>query len=176
MRSHLAFSPLLAVLPAMAFAGAAQAVVIGGPKIQDGMEIVPGYLMDVQLDRNPVPAGAQAVHLQADIHATREDAHGFGEGAFIPYLSVSFLLTKDGVPTFHKSGLLYPIASRNGPHYGSSVELAGPGSYRLTYIVSPPSAHGMLRQTDKTGGIPDWGKPVTASWTFTYPPSTSAPK
>jgi uncharacterized protein involved in high-affinity Fe2+ transport len=27
----------------------------------------------------------------------------------------------------------------------------------------------MLRQTDKLGGVPDWWKPITASWTFTYP-------
>ena len=55
------------------------------------------------------------------------------------------------------------------PHYAAPTELAGAGTYHLTYIVSPPSAHGMLRQTDKAGGVPDWWKPINASWTFTYP-------
>ena len=65
--------------------------------------------------------------------------------------------------------MLYPVAAKSGPHYAAATELAGPGTYRLTYIVSPPSAHGMLRQTDSHGGVPDWWKPITASWTFTYP-------
>ena len=63
----------------------------------------------------------------------------------------------------------FPVAARSGPHYAAATELAGPGTYHLTYIVSPPSAHGMLRQTDKAGGVPDWWKPINASWTFAYP-------
>jgi uncharacterized protein involved in high-affinity Fe2+ transport len=27
----------------------------------------------------------------------------------------------------------------------------------------------MMRRTDKGGGVPDWWKPITASWTFSYP-------
>ena len=84
-------------------------------------------------------------------------------------LGVSYVLTKDDAPTFKKSGLLYPVAAKNGPHYAAATELAGAGTYRLTYIVSPPSSHGMLRQIDKTNGVPDWWKPINASWTFTYP-------
>jgi periplasmic iron binding protein len=52
--------------------------------------------------------------------------------------------------------------------------MGGPGTYHLTYIVSPPSSHGMLLQTDKDGGVPEWWKPITANWTFTYPASNTA--
>ena len=147
------------------------AAVIGGPLLRDGIEMVPGMLSGVELDRSPVPAGRgpDAIFLVADVHATRDDSHGFGEHAFIPYLSISYALTKDDAPTFKKAGLLYPVAAKSGPHYAAATELAGPGIYHLTYLISPPSAHGMLRQTDKTGGVPDWWKPVTANWTFTYP-------
>ena len=62
-----------------------------------------------------------------------------------------------------------PAASKTGPHYAAAAQLSGPGTYHLTYIVSPPSTHGMMRQTDKVGGVPDWWKPIQASWTFTYP-------
>jgi uncharacterized protein involved in high-affinity Fe2+ transport len=149
----------------------AEAAVIGGPLLRDGLEIVPSMQSGVELDRSPNPVGRSpdAVFLVADVHAAKSDAHGFGEHAFIPYLSVSYLLTKDDAPTFKKSGLLYPVAARSGPHYAAATELAGPGTYHLTYIVSPPSAHGMLRQTDKAGGVPDWWKPINASWTFAYP-------
>lgn len=149
----------------------AGAAVIGSPLLRDGLEIAPSMLTGVELDRSPVPLrrGADSVFLVADVHAAKDDAHGFGEHAFIPYLSVSFTLTKDDAPTFKKSGLLYPVAAKSGPHYAAATELAGPGTYHLTFIVSPPSAHGMLRQTDKDGGVPDWWKPVNGSWTFTYP-------
>jgi uncharacterized protein involved in high-affinity Fe2+ transport len=29
----------------------------------------------------------------------------------------------------------------------------------------------MVRRTDKTDGVPEWFKPITASWTFQYPMS-----
>ena len=71
--------------------------------------------------------------------------------------------------TFKQQGLLYPVASKTGPHYAGAVQVTGAGTYHLTYIISAPSAHGMIRQTDKAGGVPDWWKPINASWTFSYP-------
>jgi len=148
-----------------------QAVVLGGPLLRDGLEIVPSALNGVELDRT-VNRGADALFLVADIHAAKDEPHGFPEHAFIPYLSVSYALTKDDAPTFKKAGLLYPIATKQGPHYAAAAELAGPGTYHLTYIISPPSAHGMLRRTDKADGVPDWWKPINASWTFSYSQNT----
>jgi uncharacterized protein involved in high-affinity Fe2+ transport len=148
-----------------------QAAVLGGPLLRDGLEIVPSALSGVELDR-ALTHGPDAIFLAAEIHATKGEAHGFSEHAFIPYLSVSYALSKEDTPTFKKAGLLYPVAAKSGPHYAAAVELAGPGTYHLTYIISPPSAHGMLRRTDKTDGVADWWKPITASWTFTYPQNT----
>jgi uncharacterized protein involved in high-affinity Fe2+ transport len=169
MRCLWAFPAAFLALLTAAIPGRAAA--IGGPLLRDGLEIVPSLLSDVVLDRSPNAIGRSpvAVFLVADVHAAKDDAHGFGERAFIPYLSVSYVLTKDDAPTFKKSGLLYPVAAKSGPHYAAPTELAGPGTYHLTYIVSPPSAHGMLRQTDKADGVPEWWKPINANWTFTYP-------
>jgi len=167
MRCHWALSAAFVCIASIP----ARAAVIGGPLLRDGLEIVPSLLTGVELDRSVQPQGRgpDSVFLVADVHAGKDDAHGFGEHAFIPYLSVSYVLTKDDAPTFKRSGLLYPVASKTGPHYAAATELAGAGTYHLTYLVSPPSAHGMLRQTDKTGGVPDWWKPVSGNWTFTYP-------
>ena len=167
---------LLRVLPAACLAVFStvvpgQAVVLGGPLLREGLEIVPSALTGVELDRT-VNRGADALFLVADIRAAKAEPHGFPEHAFIPYLSVSYALTKDDAPTFKKAGLLYPIATKQGPHYAAAAELAGPGTYHLTYIISPPSAHGMLRRTDKAEGVPDWWKPINANWTFTYPQNT----
>ena len=136
--------------------------------LRDGIEIVPGTLSGVELDRL-TPRSADSIWLTADVHATREGQHGFAEHAFIPYLAISFVLTKDDAPTFKKAGLLFPLAAKDGPHYAASADMAGPGTYQLTYIVAPPSAHGMVRRTDKADGVPEWFKPITARWTFNYP-------
>jgi uncharacterized protein involved in high-affinity Fe2+ transport len=148
----------------------ARAAVIGGPMLRDGVEIVPVILSGVEVDRL-APKSADLVWLGADVHASSDDRYGFGEHGFIPYLSISFVLTKDDAPTFKKAGLLVPLAAKDGPHYAAATDMGGPGSYHLSYIVSPPSAHGMMRRTDKAGGVAAWFKPITASWTFTYPMS-----
>jgi periplasmic iron binding protein len=169
MRSLWVFCALLlAVFPALIPWGV-EAAVIGGPLLRDGIEIVPSTQTGVELDR-PVAMSraADSVFLIADVHAGKDEAHGFAEHAFIPYLAISYVLTKDDTPAFKKVGLLYPVTDKGGPHYAASAEMAGPGTYHLTYIISPPSAHGMLRRTDKAGGVPDWFKPITGNWVFTY--------
>lgn len=164
MRSLCFFSAMLLA------AAPVRAASIGEPILRDGVEIAAKTMTGLELDR--LPAGmnrsADAVFLVADVHAVKDGVHGFSENAFIPYLSISYALTKDGAPTFKRAGLLYPIAAKSGPHYAASTDMAGPGTYHLIYIVSPPSSRGMMRQTDKTGGVPDWWKPITAQWTFTH--------
>ena len=160
--------PLLLALLSVAFGGlAASAAPVGASVVREGVEVVPGIETGVQFDRTPTSLAADSVFLTADVHATRDNAQGFT--GFIPYLSISFALTKEGAPTFKKSGLLYPTAGKSGPRYIGAAAMEGPGTYHLTYIVSAPNAHGMYRQTGKENGVPDWWKPITASWTFSYP-------
>jgi periplasmic iron binding protein len=167
MRPVLAL--LLVLLPA-----AALATPLGAPVARDGIEIAPGLEASVQFDRAPTSLAPDSVFLTAEVHATKDNVHGFT--GFVPYLSISFALTKDGEPTFKKTGLLYPTAGKNGPRYVGITEMSGTGSYHLSYLVSPPSAHGMYRQTGKDNGVPDWWKPITAKWDFTYPTSTASSK
>jgi uncharacterized protein involved in high-affinity Fe2+ transport len=148
-------------------APAAEAAPLGAPLARDGIEIVPGLETGVQLDRASTRLAADSIFLTADVHATKDNPQGFT--GFIPYLSISYALTKDGEPTFKKSGLLYPTAGKSGPRYMGAAGLGGPGTYHLIYIVSAPNAHGMYRQTGKENGVPDWWKPITATWNFTYP-------
>ena len=48
-------------------------------------------------------------------------------------------------PAFKKSGILFPMTAKDGPHYANNVDMAGPGTYHLTYIISPPASHGLSR-------------------------------
>ena len=164
-------SALIPVFSAAVLLAPANAAVLGGPVLQGGVEIIPSAVAGMELDKGTKVQTPDSIFLAADIHAGANEAHGFAEHAFIPYLSVSFVLTKEGMPTYRKVGLLFPVATKTGPRYGAYTELAGAGSYHLSYIVSPPSAHGMMRQAGKDG-VTDWWKPITGSWIFTYPMST----
>jgi hypothetical protein len=160
----------LAATPALA---GAQEYYIGEPVVKEGMQIVPNYLTGIQMDRHPpgMAMGASAVHLEADVHATKDEAHGFPEDAWIPYLTIKFSLTKNG-GNFHRSGELYPMTAKDGPHYANNVDMAGPGTYKLTYTLLPPSSHGFIRHVDTGSGVPGWWQPIAATWIFTYPSKT----
>lgn len=157
----------IAVTPALA---SATEFYIGEPIEEDDMQIVPNYLTGIAMDRMPpgMEAGPDTIHLEADVHATKNESHGFSEDAWIPYLTIQFTLTKDG-DGFRKTGTLSPMTAGDGPHYANNVRMAGPGTYELTYEILPPSSNGFIRHTDKATGVPAWWKPITAHWSFTYP-------
>jgi hypothetical protein len=159
----------LALMPAQA----AQEFYIGEPVVQSGMQIVPNYLTGIEMDRMPpgMSMDKDAVHFEVDVHATKDEAHGFAEDAWIPYLTVHYTITKQG-STFKATGQLYPMTAKDGPHYANNVKMAGPGTYKLTYVIDPPSSNGFIRHVDAASGVPAWWKPVTASWTFAYPSKT----
>jgi periplasmic iron binding protein len=165
--SALTLAGGVALLPAL---GNAAEFYIGEPVEQDDMQIVPNYLVGIEMDRMPpgMEMGGQTIHLEADVHATKSEKHGFAEDAWIPYLTIRYSLAKDG-STFKKTGKLAPMTAADGPHYANNVRMAGPGTYQLTYEIFPPSANGFIRHVDKATGVPGWWKPITAHWTFTYP-------
>jgi uncharacterized protein involved in high-affinity Fe2+ transport len=167
MRSLLLAALLLAPVPAFA----AQEFYVGEPVVKEGMQIVPNYLTGIEMDKmlSGMGMAKDSVHLEADVHATAKESHGFSEDAWIPYLDIHYQLTKDGERTYKKTGLLFPMTAKDGPHYANNVDMAGPGTYHLTYLISPPTAHGFIRHVDKASGVPDWWKPISVDWTFTYP-------
>jgi hypothetical protein len=156
-----------ALLPTL---GNAAEFYIGEPVTQNDLQIVPNYLVGIEMDHMPRGGqmGSDAIHLEADVHATKTEKHGFPEDAWIPYLTIHFTLTKDG-SHFRRTGDLAPMTAGDGPHYANNVNMAGPGTYQLTYEISPPSSNGFIRHVDKATGVPAWWKPMTLHWTFTYP-------
>ena len=156
-----------AVAPALALE-----MPIGKPQRQAGMEIAAVYLQPVPME----PAGMMRavadsdIHLEADIHAQSDNANGFPDGAWIPYLGVKYELTKFGSDR-KQSGELLPMVASDGPHYGDNVKLMGPGKYKLRLSVEPPgaSAHAHFgRHTDKETGVGPWFKPFALEYEFTY--------
>ena len=152
--SALAFAAILTLKTT--FAHAAE-FYIGEPVVPDDMQIVPNYLVGIEMDHLPPGGkmGPDTIHLEADVHATKDEKHGFPEDAWIPYLTIRYTLTKDG-SKFKQTGKLAPMTAGDGPHYyANNVQMAGPGTYQLTYEILPPSSNGFIRHVDKATGVPD---------------------
>jgi hypothetical protein len=164
-------APLLAAAPADA-----REYFVGGPVKEQDMEIVANYLIGVEMAPMPMAGGETAmhhdggdmIHLEADIHATADNPYGYADGAWVPYLTVSYALKKDG-SDWIAAGKLVPMTAKDGPHYANNVMMNGPGQYHVSYQIEPPAPEAFGRHIDKQTGVPDWWKPITVSFTFKYP-------
>jgi len=156
---------------AMATQATAAEYEIGKPRIAHGMEVAAVYLQPIDMEpagmmRNPSESD---IHLEADIHAAADNANGFGDGTWIPYLAVGYELSKVGGETV--AGDLMPMVASDGPHYGDNVKLFGPGSYKLRFTVRPPSAveHNHFgRHIDRETGVGPWFEPFTVDYEFVF--------
>ena len=143
---------------------------VGGPVHQNDMEIVANYLVGVEMA--PMTAGMVSgpgvIHLEADVHATADNANGYPDGAWIAYLTIDYILEKQG-SSWKMSGTLKPMIAKDGPHYADNIKMNGPGTYRVSYRFTPPEANGFFRHTDSETGVPAWWQPFTEAFTFTFP-------
>jgi periplasmic iron binding protein len=149
---------------------AAKEYYIGEPVVQNELQIVPHYLLGIEMAPMPTDAAMDpnAVHLEVDVHATKSERHGFKEGEWIPYLTISYTIEKVGTE-LKERGKLLAMTADDGPHYANNVALMGDGDYRVTYHFDPPSKAGFIRHVDKESGVLDWWQPFSESWTFHYP-------
>src|ERR1700676_4339930 len=116
---------------AMASASAAE-YPIGKQNIQNGIEVGAVYLHAITKRREGMMrrASDSDIPLEADIHAVKNNPNGFAEGDWMPYLQVTYELTKVGTTQTIKGDMMGMVAS-DGPHYGDNVKLFGPGKYHL---------------------------------------------
>lgn len=166
-----------AVAVAAFLGGNAQALEypLGAPQQLYGMEVGGVYLQPIEME----PAGMMRsthdsdVHLETDVHAMANNPNGFDEGAWMPYLQISYELTKEGT-TWKNSGTLMPMVASDGPHYGDNVKLNGPGRYHVKFTYYAPNApenangHHFGRHTDRLTGVRPWFHPFSAEWDFTF--------
>lgn len=141
----------------------------GEPMEENGLEVNAVYLQPVEME--PAMHGQEAatadIHLEADIHAGKNNKNGFPVDAWIPYLRVMYTLTKQG-STWKASGTLLPMVAADGPHYGANIKLDGPGAYDLAFHIEPPSVNGFMRHTDKETGVTSWWKPFDYKGGFKF--------
>jgi uncharacterized protein involved in high-affinity Fe2+ transport len=168
----LTFALLSAALLALPARAGAHEYYVGEPVVRNNLQIVPNYLTGIEMEPMPkgMDMGPDVIHLEADVHATKGETHGFHEDEWIPYLTIHFTLAKQGTK-FIKKGTLAAMTADDGPHYANNVKMDGPGTYDLTYEILPPSSNGFIRHIDKETGVPAWWEPITVHWTFKYPSS-----
>lgn len=146
---------------------------IGEPQQCAGMEVGAVYLQPISMDPpGMMRAAAESdVHMEADISALENNAHGFQEGSFVPYLNIRYRLQKTGSEQVLE-GDFHAMVANDGPHYGDNLKLMGPGKYQLTYWVSAPGqqAHGehFGRHTDKETGVAPWFERCELNYSFTF--------
>lgn len=165
----LAVAALLGSLATPAFA---VEYPIGAPQLRSGMEISAVYLQPVEMEPEGMMRSTKDsdVHLEADIHAVANNPNGFDEGAWMPYLTVKYEVSKIG-SNEKISGVFMPMVANDGPHYGDNVKLMGPGKYRVKFTISPPSADPNShfgRHIDRLTGVRPWFKPFEVGYEFTY--------
>lgn len=166
-----------AVLATVLSAGAARAeeefkeTPIGEPQIVSGLKIAAVYLAPIEMEPHGIdlPASKADIHLEADIHAEKENPNGFGAGEWIPYLTVTYRLQNTDTGKVI-TGKFMPMVAKDGLHYGSNIKMPGPGNYKLTYRIESPEKQNFGRHTDPETGVGKWFQPFDVSYEFKYVP------
>lgn len=161
----------LALAAGLAVAGPALAKEhgIGDPLVVDGLIMRPVYLQPVHMSPSlpGMDASRADAHLELDIHADKDNAQGFDPGAWVPYLTVTYQISKKD-SDWSTSGTMMAMVANDGPHYGDNVKFDGPGKYTIRVRVLPPPYQGFFRHTDKETGVKEWWAPIEHSWDFAF--------
>jgi periplasmic iron binding protein len=150
MKRILYAMSLAAAALAANWPAAAKEFYVGEPVVKNDMQLVPHYLLGIEMAPmvKGMDMGPNAIHLEIDVHATKDDKHGFKEDEWIPYVTISYTIEKVGTK-LKKTGQLLPMTAGDGPHYANNVALMGDGDYQVTFRFEPPSKAGFIRHVDK---------------------------
>lgn len=143
---------------------------IGHPQQANGIEVSAVYLQPVIMEpAGKLPARQADAHLEADIMALEENRNGFPVGAWVPYLTVEYALTRQGSDKT-MSGTFMPMVANDGTHYGANVKMDGPGKYHLTYTIHAPTHHDkpFMRHVDRETGVAEWFEPFSLEYDFVF--------
>lgn len=138
-----------------------------GEAEQNSMRIAAVWLPPVIMEGQDPLTGQDVIHLEADVAATRGNANGFGLGEWVPYLRIRYEI-KDSAGKLVRNGLFQPMVAADGPHYGTTMEMPGPGKYKLTYFLEPPSVSGFGRHCDKVTGVAPWWSAFQVEYDWDY--------
>ena len=113
-----------------------------------------------------LPVEEANLHIEADVSALPNDL-GYGVGDWIPYMSVSYVITNEKTGEVALEGDFMTMAASDGPHYGANINLPEAGTYTLTFNFASPENNGYLLHVDEETGVSGrfWSEPETVSFT-----------
>ena len=126
------------------------------------------------VDMEPAGVGLSAaeanLHLEADIHALKDNKLGYGEGDFIPKLTVKYKIQDKNDASNVQEGTFMEMNADDGPHYGANLKLDKDGEYALTFTIYSPETNGWTLHVDKETGVEGrfWTEPITATFDWDY--------
>ena len=139
MKKALLATALFAGIFTASTANAFQEYPIGEAVTMNEMEIAAVYLKPIDMEPRGMglPAAKSDIHLEADIHAVKGNKNGFGDGEWMPYLTINYTLVNTDTGE-KQEGTFMPMVASDGPHYGANIKMMGVGNYKLTYHIEPP--------------------------------------
>ncbi|MFD0704683.1 iron transporter [Alloscardovia venturai] len=128
------------------------------------------------VDMEPAGMGLSAAessfHLEADIHALKNNNLGYATGEYVPDLTVSYEIIDKNSGETATSGTFMQMNAADGPHYGANVKLDKAGSYTLKLSIASPVEKGWALHVDKETGVKGtfWTKPLKVKFDWNYTP------
>ncbi len=148
------------------------------PVMKNGLIISAAYLGREHAAMAPMMPGMMDapvdIHLETDIYADKGNKQGLQPGSWVPYLTITYQITKKG-SSWSTFGPYMPMVANDGLHYGNNVKLDGPGTYDLKLNIEPPPYAAFYRHTDKEIGVAAWWAPFNVSWRFDWPAKDKKP-
>jgi uncharacterized protein involved in high-affinity Fe2+ transport len=145
---------------------------IGDEVVKNHIQVAAVWLNSVGMAGMPEPSN-DVIHVEADIRATADNPNGFAKDEFVPYLKVKYNLVDVKSGKSLQSGEFVPMVANDGLHYGANIIKPAPGTYRLDYMIDPPSAGGLGRHSDPATGVAPWWEPFTASFDWVMEPEAA---
>jgi uncharacterized protein involved in high-affinity Fe2+ transport len=157
----------LSASPPRLLPGGGREYPIGEEQDRNHIRIAAVWLPSVQVEGPNVVTGTDVIHLEADVHATFGNPNGFALHEFVPYLTITYKIEpRAGGQAL--TGPMFPMVAADGLHYGASIRMPGPGQYRLTYHIEPPSKAGLGRHHDRFTGVAPWWEAFDVSFDWDY--------
>lgn len=126
------------------------------------------------IDMEPAGMGLKAadsnLHLEADIHALKNNNLGYGAGEFVPGLTVDYTIADKNDSSNTQEGTFMEMVASDGPHYGANLKLDKDGEYTLTLKIHSPAENGWMLHVDPETGVKGhyWTEPLTATFDWDY--------
>lgn len=140
----------------------------------EGLNVIAVYFQPVRMEpaeKAGLKLEEAEIHIEADIHALKDNQTGFGAGEWVPYLTVKYKLQNLDTGK-EQDGTLMPMSASDGPHYGANIKMMGAAKYKLIFTIDSPEKQGYLLHVDEETGVPGrfWKKPLEVNWEFNYLP------